>query len=256
VPKKVANDLPSVLMNRFPKYSSSGDAAHFRWHGSLWPAGRESHLVRGTRLLANNVDWSEAEWGNKTYLEPLLDADEPLGELARTALCLGLSAKEPGEHTLAADALAAAIADGRVDGQCLAQTLATLLTTARIKPGRWSKVFGDVARISLLHAHIVRLTLENTLAAAGKSLTDPPKDVHHLLELLLELLAETGAAIENPATRDALSQITGSGKAAKAAKALLAMQADTDVATIFEIGRAALQGRIDRARRWDQRTKS
>ena len=120
------------------------------------------------RLLANNVDWSEAEWGNKTYLEPLLDADEPLGELARVVLCLGLSAKEPGEHTLAADVLAAAITDGRVDGQILSPTLAKLLTTGDIKPARWAKVFGDVARISPLHAHIVRLTLENTLAEAGK----------------------------------------------------------------------------------------
>ena len=95
--------------------------------GSLKP--RLLPLARRTRsafcprhgLLANNIDWSEAEWGNKTYLEPLLDGDEPLGELARTLLCLGLSAKEPGEHVLAADALAAAISDGRVDGQCLAK---------------------------------------------------------------------------------------------------------------------------------------
>jgi hypothetical protein len=166
-------------------------------------------------------------------------------------LCLGLSAKEPGEHTLAADALAAAIGDGRVDGQSLAPTLAKLLTTAGIKPGRWSKVFGDVARISPLHAHIVRLTLENTLAAAAKSLANPPKDLHHLLELLLELLAEAGAAVANPSTREALTQIAGSGKSPKAAKALLAMQADTDAAANFEIGRAALKGRIERARRWD-----
>lgn len=255
LPKKVESDLPSVLMNRLEEYTSSGDAAHLRWHGSLWPAGREAHLVRGTSLLANNVDWVEAEWGNKTYLEPLLDADEPLGELARVALCLGLSAKEPGEQTLAADALAAAISDGRVDGQCLAPTLATLLTTAGIKPGRWGKVFGDVARISPLHALVVRLTLENTLAVAGKALADPPKDLHHLLELLLELLAETGAAVVNPTTRDALTQITGSGKATKAAKALLAIQAETDAASIVEIARAALQGRIERAWRWDQRTQ-
>jgi hypothetical protein len=257
LPSKVELDLPSVLMNRLPELpDSSAGAAEVRWHGALWPAGREAHLVRGTRLLANNVDWFQPQWGNKTYLEPLLDGDEPLGELARTALCLGLSAKEPGEHTLAADVLAAAISDGRVDGATLAQILATLLTTAGIQPRRWGKVFGDVARISPLHAHIVGLTLENTLAAAGKSLAAPPKDVHHVLELLLELLAETGTAVTNPATRDALTQITGSGKAAKAAKALLAIQADPDGASNVAIGRAALQGRIERARRWDQRIKS
>lgn len=254
-PSKVASDLPSVLMNAVSRLSHS-DAAQVRWHGSVWPAGREAHLTLGTELLANNLDWWEAEWGNKAYLEPLLDADEPLGEMARLVLCLGLSAKEPGEHTLAADALAAAISDGRVDGQSLAPTLATLSTTAMIKPGRWAKVFGSVARISPLHAQIVRLTLENTLAAAGDSLADPPKDVHLLLELLLELLAESGTAVANESTRDALTRIGGGGKVAKAAKAVLATQSETDAASIMEIAKAALQGRVERARRWDERDKA
>ena len=91
---------------------------------------------------------------------------------------------------------------------------------------------------------------------AGKSLADPPKDFHHLLELLLELHAETGTAVANPSTRDTLIQFTGSGKVAKVAKALSAIQAETDAASNFEIARAALQGRIERARRWDQRTQS
>lgn len=256
MPKDVEKDLPSILMNRVLKHFDAGDVSHVRWHGSLWPAGREAHFVRGTWLLANNIDWSEAEWGNKTYLEPLLDADEPLGELGRTALCLGLSAKEPGEHTLAADVLAAAISDGRVDGQCLAPTLAIFLTTAGIKVGRWSKVFGVVARISPLHAHVVRQTLENTLALAGRSLAEPPKDIHYLLELLLELLAESGTALSNAAARDSLGQFTGSGKAGKAAKALLAVQPESDGSSVREIAQQALQGRIDRARRWSERVQS
>lgn len=249
LPEKVEKDLPTVLMNRLPKYASTADAAQVRWHGTVWPAGRESHLVCGTRLLANNIDWSEAEWGNKTYLEPLVDGDEPLGELARVALCLGLSAKEPGEHTLATDVLAAAIEDGRVDGRCLAHTLATFLKTAGVKPARWAKAFGAVARISPLHTLIVRLTLENVITLAGESLAKPPKDLHHLLELLLELLAESGAALTNPSTRDALGQITGSGKSRKAAQALLALQADRP-ASITEIALGAIQGRLARARRW------
>ncbi|HEX5104981.1 MAG TPA: DUF6493 family protein [Pirellulaceae bacterium] len=250
MPKQVESDLPTVLMNRLPEYVSRGEAAEIRWRASLWPAGREAHLVRGVRLLANNVDWSEAEWGNKVFLEPLLAPDEPLGELARVALCLGLSAKEPGEHTLAVDALIAAIADGRVDGQNLAPTLAKLLTTGDIKPGRWAKVFGDVARVSPLHGHIVQLMLENTLAAAGQALADPPKDLHHVLELLIELHAESGTAIESKSVRDALTNITASGKAGKAAKALLAVTGENSGGDDSEPIRAALAGRIERAKRW------
>jgi hypothetical protein len=254
LPGKVEKDLPTVLLNHRPRFEESGDAAEIRWQGSIWPAGRESFFVRGTRRLANNVDWSEAEWGNKTYLQPLLDPEEPLGELARVALCLGLSAKDPGEHTLAADVLAGAIKDGRVDGQVLAPTLAKLLTTANVKPGRWAKVFGSVARISRLHACIVRRMLENTLAAAAKALSDPPKDLHLVLELLIELLAESGAVISSPAVRDALSKITGTGKAAKAAKALLAAKQDENTGSDSDVMRSAIQGRIDRARRWAGRS--
>jgi hypothetical protein len=253
VPKKIGEELISVLLHH--KSRETGGVDDVRWSASWWPAGHKAQFAAGARRLGNNLDWSSAYWANKTHLQPLLDPDTPLDELGMLVLCLGLAAKEPGEHMLAADALAAAIRDGRVDGQRLAQTLATLLTTVGIKPGRWSKVFGDVARISPLHAHVVRLTLENTLAAAGKSLKDPPKDVHHLLELLLELLAETGASVANPSTRDALTQITGSGKAAKAAKALLAAKADNLAVSVVAIGRAALQGRIERALRWDQRMR-
>jgi hypothetical protein len=250
----VNSELVSMLMHHKSRDGGEGlGVEDVRWSASWWPAGSEAHLAAGARYLAGNLDWWSAEWANKTYLEPLLDADAPLGEMGTLVLCLGLSAKEPGEHTLAADALAAAIADGRVDGQCLAPTLAQLLTTAGIKPARWTKVFAGVARISPLHAHVVRLTLENTLAEAAKALADPPKDLHHLLELLIELLAECGAAMTSSAAGQALERLRGSGKAGKAAKAVLAAAPEQDAARDHEIAAAAIQGRLQRARRWGER---
>jgi hypothetical protein len=157
---------------------------------------------------------------------------------------------------LAADALAAAISDGRVDGNCLAPTLARLLTTAGIKPGRWAKVLAGVARLSPLHQHMVRRTLENTLAAAPGALNPPLKDIHHLLEFLLELLAETGDSIGSEALRKSLAQVSGGGKAGKAAKALLAAGEDVAVPPSAEVLRAAIEQRISRARRWAQREAS
>jgi hypothetical protein len=250
----VDSELVSMLMHHKSRYHGEGlGVEDVRWSASWWPAGSEAHFAAGARYLADNLDWWSAEWANKTYLESLLDADAPLGEMGTLVLCLGLSAKEPGEHTLAADALAAAISDGRVDGRCLAPTMARLLTTAGVKPGRWAKVFASVARISPLHAHVVRLTLENTLAEAGKGLADPPQDLHHLLELLTELLAECGAAMTSSAARETLERLRGSGKAGKAAKAVLAAAPEQDAARDQEIAAAAIQGRLKRARRWSER---
>jgi hypothetical protein len=222
---------------------------------SLWPAGREAHFAAGARRLGNNLDWSSTYWANKTYLEPLLDPDTPLFEMAALALCLGLSAKEPGEHTLAADALAAAISDGRVDGQRLAPTLAKLLTTGGIKPGRCAKVLADVARISPLHGYVVRKTLENTLAAAPEAFKTSLKDLHLLLELFLELLAEAGESLASGPLRKSLTASPGSGKVAKVAKALLAAGEGELQAMPAEVVTAAIQQRIARGKRWLSRDK-
>jgi hypothetical protein len=252
--KKLDHELIPVLVHHHSREIAEGHAVDdVRWSASWWPAGREAQFAAGARRLGNNLDWSSAYWANKAYLEPLLDPDTPLGEMATLVLCLGLSAKEPGEHTLAADALAAAISDGRVDGNCLAPTLAKLLTTAGIKPARWAKVLADVARISPLHHLIVRTTLENTLAAAAKLLVEPPKDLHLLLDLLLELLAERGEAVSSEPLRAALAKTSGATKVAKAAKALLAL-APSGGGQQAEATQAAIQQRIARARRWQQRS--
>lgn len=255
-PKATAPDVISVHFHQKERETADGRGVEdVRWSASWWPAGPEAHFAAGARQLGNNLDWSGAEWANKTYLDPLLDPDTPLGEMGKLVLCLGLSAKEPGEHTLAADALAAAISDGRVDGQRLVPTLARLLTTAGIKPGRWAKVLADVARLSPLHRYVVRQTLENTLAAAPEAFQKSLKDLHLLLELLVELLAETGEPLTNAALRKSLSATAGGGKLAKAAKALLSAGEGTIDSAPTEAIQLALAGRMARAKRWMARSE-
>ena len=250
LPKRVDDDLATVLQHD-TKDREHLSAAAIRTLASIWPAGREAHFARGSQPLANNLDWSEAEWGNKAFLEPLLDPDLPLGEMGTLVLCLGLSAKEPGEHGLASDALAGAIADGRVDGAKLAPTMAKLLTTAGIKPGRWAKVFSDVARISPLHLHVVQQILSETLVAAGKDLAKVPKDLHLILELLLELLAESNETVASQ-LRQLLESFPAGGKAAKTAKALLALPAGDNAAHRESVMEAALRNRVARGQRWQR----
>ena len=144
-------------------------------------------------VLGDNLDWWEARWENRTYLEPLVDPDVPLRPMALLVLAIGLAAKEPGEHGLATDAAIAAIADGRLDGTKLGSVMATLLPTGLIKAARWAKTLGEAARISPLHAEIVRAAIARSLRGQPRSY---PKDLHALVELLKELVVGTGGRID------------------------------------------------------------
>src|SRR5262249_12179680 len=138
-----------------------------------------------------------------------LDPDLPMRDMARLLLAIGLAAKEPGERGLATDACIAAISDGRLDGALLGSTLGRLWPSGLVTLNRWADSLGEVARTSLLHAEILRSTIDVALHA---DLQKPPKDLSALLGLLLELVHETGGAVSD-ATRTALSSLSGSSKA-------------------------------------------
>src|SRR5207249_4452197 len=161
------------------------DAAAVRWAGSVWLLAKESWFAVGAYLIGQNLDWWEAEWGNRAYLEPLLDPDVPLQSMGLQLLALGLAAKEPGESGLATDALIAAIDDGRLDGNKLGAGLAALFATGPIKAGRWAKTLATAARISPLHAAVVARALQGLVQGLPDAAA---KDVQTLLELLKELL--------------------------------------------------------------------
>ena len=186
-----------------------------RWTATTWPVARESFFAAAVLQLAQNIDWWGAEWHNKALLEPLLDPGTPLRAMGLMLMAIGLGAKEPGEHGLATDAAIAAIGDGRLGSDNLGRVLVQLLPTGIIKPGRWAKTLGDVARASPAHALVVKLALEPCLAVV-----DPPRGFGKLVDLLLELCAALGHGVAGE-PRAQLQQ--SKGAMAKKAKALLAV---------------------------------
>jgi hypothetical protein len=214
----------------------------------VWPLALESAFAWGAAQLADNLDWWEATWSSRAYLEPLLDPDVPLRPMATLLLVLGLAAKEPGEHGLATDAAVAAISDGRADGRKLGTAMATLLPTGLVLGTRWAKTLARVASTSSLHAAVVRAAIEGSLVG------DPnqaPKDLHALVELLHELTVETGVAVGGSA-REFLAAMRGSGKLAKTAKSLLAATAQSDPNRAVDIMKTVLESRLSRIERWAQ----
>ena len=270
-PAKLDERHPTVMLHA-PIELESKDLEVRRWLATIWPAGREAWFAQGVRVLADNLDWAEAEWQNRVHLEALLEPDTALGEMGLTLLALGLAAKEPGESGLATDAAIAAIRDGRLNGPLLGEAMASLLKVGVesltplqqklrernpkapvLKPGgmitaaRWAKTLAEVARTSALHADAVHTALQHSLADQPSL---RPADLAALLELLHELSVQLGTPISHPETRAFLESIQAGGKAGKLAKSILALEGGGQSARRREAACLALEGRIERAERW------
>lgn len=234
-----------VWPHRFIKRRDDGPNPR-RLH-AFWPSGTESFTAAGFKELIENVDWWEAAHENRFFLQPLLDADFPLGPAASLILATGLGCKNAGEHGLAVDVAITAIEDGRLTDANLGRALEILFASRVVSPGRWAKTLADVARPSALHTYIVQQAICQSLRRKkGK----PPKTLAPYLELLVELTLSLDAPIDDDQTRDFLSQIKGGGKAAKAAETLLAQTEPLSQAKTQEIMQLAIEGRIARAQRW------
>ncbi len=209
-----------------------------RWTASIWPQARESFFAGAARDIGDNLDWWEAQWENKALLEPLLDPGTPLKEMGLLLLCVGLAAKDPGEHVLATDIAIRAIEDGRLGSDNLSLMLRHLLPSGLIKPGRWAKNLAEVARISAVHAAVIQQALQRCFGGTTDGL---PRDFAKLLDLLRELSIDLEQNISYKPCRDFLAGIKGSGKAAKTAKTLLSLEANDPVQCKRLVGLAVSQ---------------
>jgi hypothetical protein len=199
-PSVRSSELPTVLLH------AAGAAGHhdetgvgwtvplIRWAASVWPAGRESFFAAGIPRFSANLDFSNAEWSNAAFLEPLRDSFEALGEMATLLLALGLAARAPGEHGLAIDAAIAALDDGRLTGERLGTIMAALLPTGLVKAARWAKTLATVAGASPTHATHVAVAMQRGLRGDPKR---GPRDEGTLVELLRELLSAADAKVSD-----------------------------------------------------------
>ncbi len=149
-----------------------------RWAATIVPAQRDEWFETGALLIQKNLDWWQAQWGNKTYLEPLFEPDTPLGDAGLRLLILGLGAKDNGEGTLATDALNAVIGDGRLEPSGFAEALlkaipaepipATKITASRIE---LSKRLAQASASRGLGLKLPRLAKRFTRASQASTLT-------------------------------------------------------------------------------------
>lgn len=195
------------------RWSTEHEAAHIRFAASLLPSGLEPLFAEAARTMGNNVDWDEAQWQNRAYLDLLLEPTTPLTPMALLLLAVALAGKEPGQAALAADVLVQGVHDGRLDLAALGDTLARLWATPLVKGPRYAK---SLAAAAQAHAAMPAAVFALLCAMLQEPMTTWRKDQAPLLELLLELQLAHGLALP-VSTRAALTamKLGGKGKAAQ-----------------------------------------
>jgi hypothetical protein len=213
-------DLPAVLRHcmedvehRYLHWRSFAgvDAGAICYSATLLPSDLQAFFAEGARMMGGNIDWWEAQWQNRAYLEPLLDPATPMGPMACLLLVLALAGKEPGQAAIAVDALVHAHAQGRFESsQALGDTLRALLATPLLKAARLHRSLQAALRAD---SGIAGFVFELLCAALQARPEEPPRDIAALLGLTLELKV-AGERTLPSAARQALSvmKLSGSGR--------------------------------------------
>jgi len=220
-PPRAADEDPPLAVQRhggggearpwFNQWTFAGaDAGAIRYSATLAPSDLRAFFAEGTRAFGNNLDWWEAQWQNRAFLEPLLDPATPMTDMANLLLLLALCGKEPGQTAIAVDALVHAHAEGRIDAPALAATLRELVGTPLPKLARLHKSLQAALRTDPAVGDLVFTLLGAAVQACS---ADPPRDTALLLGLLLELRTE-GPRELSPAVREAVAamKLGGNGK--------------------------------------------
>lgn len=216
------------------------------WLESVWPLNSDPYLAAGVISLIGRIDApSSTLQPNHVFLEPLFEPDRPWSEVACLAVWIGLLSKDADVRGTALDALIEAIDDGRAHAGLMGAVLARIFAGGWTRLNRLAESLGEVARLSPLSARFAARVLESLVASYQKL----PRDAHHVISLLLELLTDLGTAL-NPDARKALEGIRGSSKAAKAARGLLALETGPAAPDMQQAKAKLLENRIARARRW------
>jgi hypothetical protein len=189
-----------------------------RWCASISPRWRQGWFAAGCRELGNNLDWWEANWSTRAYLESLLNPRTPLDTMGAMLIALGLGAKEPVESGLATDALIAAVAESRLDTAAIGDALIEAADSGAIKFTRWAKQLEAVAKAGTLQAKAVFLAIEALLESAREA---NGRDFGALVVLEHELAHLAGLRLTRPDALRAIAKMNTGGKLGRAAKGLL-----------------------------------
>lgn len=188
------------------------------WHGwtsTIWPHDAEHFLVESI----DPVFWSAWAKGSLPDFAAVIDAlgrhPGRMGPLTACTLALGLAANQIEDRVRAVDALVAVLADGRLTAEQIGDAMAG--AAGPCVATRWADSLRRAAAAGAGPA-VIRI-----LTRLGPQLTRDHQGLYALLDVLHQESLRAGRRLTDPALRAHLDTVTGSGKAARTARSLLAL---------------------------------
>ncbi len=218
-----------------------------QWAPLAVPWGAHLLAAAATRAVLVDPDADRSSSGLDAFVGRAGDPDVPLPHPWPVLLAAALLANNRITGITAADVVAAAATDGRLDAGELGAQLARLHRAGVGAANRVVDRLGPVVEADPLVAAAVRRALQRWVALVDGL----PRDLHHLYGLLELACTHSAAGVDDPAARAALQAAT-SGRSRRATTAVRLL----DRPAIMPQGEAAgvLAGQLARARRWHEMT--
>lgn len=223
----------SAALPQWESWGNSGSARRnwmVEWQNIVWPNNRAAACLHS--IQSSHVPQS---------LNNLLDPDWTWTDEACRLAAWAMGTENADCRMRMTDALVYGTSYRTFDPVHLGQHLVAIFE--RLKLNRVAAVLADAARVSPLHQWTVFTIVDSVLC----QLAAAPRDLHHLLTVLLENAILIGHPVSEPSRR-LLSSITGSSKTAKLAEQILAVSAAPD--GMQRVQESALSASLDRAERW------
>lgn len=192
------------------------DGTWLSWQGLIWPADAEHYagVVVVPTYIARH--WTTPDSTTRDALAGLRRHPGRFGPTVATTMALAMTNGTVEGRVHAADAIVDLVTRRRVSIDDLGAALELTGTVAVLS--RWANTLHHVAAAGRPEI-VIRL-----LSRALPSLPRDQHGLHNLLDLLHQEALRTGIRTDDPVLRTYLSQFSGSSKAARSARAILAIQ--------------------------------
>ena len=198
-------------------WSTCGEHANMiRWSSTVWPLNQEPFFSQGVRVFDHSRRLANSPYA--AFIEPMLESHVNVGEVGSPLLLLGLASSDPAVRSVAIDALAGAVAEGRLSLDLMRQSMAALIPSGHVPIGRLTKALGEVSGVSQQHASFIRDLIAGSLRHDPSA---PPRDIGGLVELLYELSVATSMSIDDTMAVEYLRGVKKGGKLKRFAQRLL-----------------------------------
>jgi hypothetical protein len=191
------------------------DTTWLAWHGLIWPADAEHYANAVIIPTYVSRHWSNPDRTTIDFLTALRRHPGRIGPTAATTVALAMTGGTIETRIHTADTIIDLISRQRLTTDDLAAALVT--TAPAAVPARWAHALQHVAAAG--HSKITIQLLTNLLPALPRDRTG----LHALLDLLHQELLRTNGTATDGHLRNYLTQLTGSSKTAKSARAILAL---------------------------------